>query len=430
MTEQLKVLLIGSGGREHALAWKLSQSPRMGQLICAPGNPGTAQLGDNHSLGDGDVEGLLELARSERIDLTVVGPEAPLAAGIVDRFREESLLIAGPSGRAARLESSKGFAKDFMQRHDIPTAAFQIFAEPEDAEQAVRSGRWPAPLVVKADGLAAGKGVFVCTSPEEALEAIGVVMRERRFGDSGTRVVLEEFLEGEETSFMVFTDGERVRPMVPSQDHKAAYEGDQGPNTGGMGAYSTDQLLDDTLRNKVLDDVIHPTIRGMAAEGAPFEGVLYAGLMLTAAGPKVLEFNVRFGDPETQAILPRLQSDLVTVFEAVARGDLSGIELQWGDDVCVCVVIAAGGYPASYEKGKEITGVAMAEEDPDTIVFHAGTATDGARLVTGGGRVLGVTSLGPTLPAAIMRAYEAVNKIHFDGMYYRRDIAARGLEQM
>ena len=420
---------MGSGGREHALAQKLSQSSRLGSLLCAPGNAGTSGLATNRPIRDTDVEGLLRLALEEQVDLTIVGPEAPLAAGIIDRFRQEGLLIAGPSAAAAQLESSKVFAKEFMHRHGIPTGRFGSFDSAEAAEQAVRSGEHPAPLVVKADGLAAGKGVFVCATPEEALEAIAAIMRERRFGDSGSRVLLEEFLVGDETSFMVFTDGNRILPMVPSQDHKAIFEGDRGPNTGGMGAYSTDTLLRPELRQQVMDEVIVPTVEGMNAEGSPFQGVLYAGLMLTEKGPRVLEFNVRFGDPETQVILPRLQSDLVSVFEAVARGDLGDLELEWSPQVSVCVVIAAEGYPGSYSSGAEISGVTMAEEDPSTVVFHAGTTLDGDRLLTSGGRVLGVTSLGDTLDSAIMKAYEAVNKIHFTGMYYRRDIAAKGLRK-
>ncbi|MFZ0428245.1 MAG: phosphoribosylamine--glycine ligase [Acidobacteriota bacterium] len=426
----MKVLLVGSGGREHTLAWKLSQSPRLSKLFCAPGNAGTLALGENVPIKVEDLEGLASFARSSEVDLTIVGPEAPLAAGIVDRFRTEGLRIAGPTQAAAQLESSKVFAKTFLAEQGIPTAAFEVHETAASAEEAIRSGAFEYPVVLKADGLAAGKGVLICQDQAEALQATATLMREKRFGAAGERVVIEEFLAGEETSFMVFTDGRNILPMVPSQDHKAAYEGDRGPNTGGMGAYSVDFLLDSRLREVIVREIIEPAVLGMEDLGIPFQGILYAGLMLTEAGPKVLEFNVRFGDPETQAVVPRLEGDLLEIFSAVADGDLSGCQLEWSNRAAVCVVVASQGYPGSYQSGFEITGIPMAEEDPDTVVFHAGTSLRDDKIVTAGGRVLGVTSLRPSLEAAIISVYEAVNKIHFDGMYYRRDIAAKGLRKL
>jgi phosphoribosylamine--glycine ligase len=426
----VKVLIVGSGGREHTLAWKLNQSPLVDQLYCVPGNAGTAQLGENVAISGDDLERLADFAASNQVDLTVVGPEAPLVAGIVDYFRERNLKIVGPTAEAARLEGSKVFTKQFLAEHEIPTAAFEVFDTQEAAEKLLRRGFFNFPTVVKADGLAAGKGVFICQDLEEALGAIDKIMRQRLFGDSGNRVIVEEFLVGEEASFMVFTDGENLLSMVPSQDHKAIYEGDRGPNTGGMGAYSADFLLSESLKQEILDTIIRPTIKGMADRGTPFQGVLYAGLMLTDSGPKILEYNVRFGDPEAQAVLPRMKSDLFQVFQAIADGDLSDCTVEWHSNAAVCVVIAAKGYPGSYEKGLEITGIAMAEEDPETVVFHAGTRLSGNQVLTSGGRVLGVTSMAPTLESAIMRTYEGVNKVHFRDMYYRRDIAAKGLKKL
>ncbi len=426
----MKVLVVGSGGREHTLAWKLKQSPQVGEVYCAPGNAGTALLGKNVPLKDTDLAGLIDFARSSGIGLTIVGPEAPLVAGIVEEFRGQGLRVVGPTKEAAQLEGSKVFTKRFLKRHNIPTAEFEVFDDAAEAETALRSGRFTFPTVVKADGLAAGKGVIISKTLDEALAAISMIMRDRKFGESGNRVLIEEFLQGEEASFMVLTDGENILPMVPSQDHKAIFDGDLGPNTGGMGAYSVDSLLTPDLRQRVLDEIIGPTVKGMAEQGSPFEGVLYAGLMLTDKGPQVLEYNVRFGDPETQAVLPRLKSDLLEAFLAVADGDVAGCQLDWTTDAAVCVVVASAGYPGAYEKDKEITGISMAEEDPNTIVFHAGSKLDDGRTLTSGGRVLGVTSLASSLESAIMRTYEAVNKIHFEGMYYRRDIAAKGLRKM
>ncbi len=421
----MKVLVVGSGGREHAIVWKIKQDPQLEQLFCAPGNAGTAQLAQNVPIGIEDIEGLLDFAVSQQVELTVVGPEAPLAAGIVDRFQQVGLSIAGPSRAAAQLESSKAFAKDFMKRHAIPTADYEHFDQLERAEAALKGDRFQFPVVLKADGLAAGKGVFICPDRSLSLEALNWIMGERRFGASGDRLVIEEFLEGEEVSFMVFSDGVNILPMVPSQDHKAIYEGDRGPNTGGMGAYSTDAILSEELRGRILDEIIYPTIRGMSEEGRPYRGILYAGLMINREEPKVLEFNVRFGDPETQVILPRLESDLLSVFHAMASDSLTDVKISWNQNAAVCVVIAAKGYPGSYDKGQEISGLEMVSEEQNTIAFHAGTALKDGKALTSGGRVVGVTSVAPTLEAAIIRAYEGVNKIYFEGMYCRRDIASK-----
>ena len=358
----MKVLLVGSGGREHAIAWKLKQSPRLEGLFCAPGNPGTAQLGQNVPLQVEDLEGLEGLARREAIDLTVVGPEAPLVAGITDHFEAEGLRVAGPSRAASALEGSKAFAKEFMRRHSIPAAGYAIYDDADEARTALEGDRFRFPVVLKADGLAAGKGVFICQDLGEGLEALATVMLEKKFGASGDRIVIEDCLVGEEASFHVFSDGTRIIPMVPSQDHKAIYEGDQGPNTGGMGAYSTDSILSPELREQILKEVIQPTVTGMAEEGTPYRGILYAGLMLTSEGPKVLEFNVRFGDPETQVILTRMESDLLEVLSALADHNLEGVKVRWSDQAAVCVVLAAGGYPGSYQTGQEISGLEMAGE--------------------------------------------------------------------
>ncbi len=425
----MKVLVVGSGGREHAIIWKISQSSQLEKLFCAPGNAGTSQLANNIPISVDDTDGLLNFVRSKGIGLTVVGPEGPLVNGIVDRFEENGLAVAGPSQAAAILEGSKAFAKEFMQRHSIPTGAYQTFDRMDLAAEALNDHQFDFPVVLKADGLAAGKGVFVCADLKESLEALTAIMGEKRFGSSGDHLVIEEFLEGEEASFMVFSDGVNVLPMVPSQDHKAIYEGDQGPNTGGMGAYSIDAILSDALRQQILDEVIYPTIRGMSQEGRLFRGVLYAGLMLTRDGPKVLEFNVRLGDPETQVVLPRLKSDLLAILNGMAQGNLNNVDLEWSTDAAVCVVLAAGGYPGAYESGMEISGLEMAAEDANTLIFHAGTKLKQEKVVTNGGRVLGITSLAPTLRAGIIGAYEGVNKIHFEGMYCRRDIASKGIDK-
>ncbi|MEE8583295.1 MAG: phosphoribosylamine--glycine ligase [Acidobacteriota bacterium] len=426
----MKVLVVGSGGREHTIAWKIRQDSKDAELICAPGNAGTARLGTNAPVSADDIDGLLDLARSEKVDLTMVGPEAPLVEGIADRFRKAGLAVAGPSAKAAQLEGSKAFAKDFMRRYGIPTARYRVFGQASEAESSLRSGEFPFPAVLKADGLAAGKGVIICQDLPQALQTVDAVMRQGRFGAAGARLLVEEFLTGEEASFMVFSDGSRILPMVPSQDHKAAYDGDQGPNTGGMGAYSCPTVLSEGQQQEILAQVMEPAVRGMASEGCPFQGILYAGLMLGADGAKVLEFNARFGDPETQVVLPRLKSSLLEILQALAAGDLSGVEPQWDSRAAVCVVLAAPGYPGSYPKGLKISGLDMAQEASGTVVFHAGTSLDerGSAL-SSGGRVLGVTALCGDLEAAILQAYEGVNKIHFEGMHYRRDIASKGLKR-
>lgn len=426
----MKVLVIGSGGREHTLAWKLKQSPKVKQIFCAPGNPGTSGLGENVPIPADDLAGLLAFAREKKVDLTVPGPEVPLVDGIVDLFEEAGLAIVGPSARAARLEGSKVFTKRFLEKYGIPTARYRVYGTAEEAEKDLEAGVFEFPTVVKADGLAAGKGVIICADKREALGAVSSIMKDRAFGASGNRIVIEEFLVGEEASFMAFCDGKSFLPMVPSQDHKAIYDGDKGPNTGGMGAYSADFILSPQQKQFVMDKVIIPTMEGMAAEGTPFKGILYAGLMLTSDGPKVLEYNVRFGDPETQVILPRLKSDLAEVFLKTARGELDSCEIEWLDDCAVCVVAASGGYPGSYSKGQEIRGLEEAGKLPGTVIFHAGTTDADGVLRTSGGRVLGITATAAGLEEAIARAYAAVDRIDFEGMYCRRDIAAKGIRKL
>jgi len=426
----VNILVVGSGGREHAICWKLKQSSLLSRLYCAPGNAGTSRLGENVPIDPDDIGRLLEFAKSRQIDLTVVGPEAPLVEGIVDQFQAAGLQVSGPSREAAQLEGSKAFAKDFMRRHGIPTADYQTYSDAALVAADLRGGRYRFPLVVKADGLAAGKGVFISPDLASAERAVDAIMRDRQFGASGDRLVIEEFLEGEEVSFMVFSDGRNYIPMVPSQDHKAVFDGDKGPNTGGMGAYSIDAILSPQIRQRVLSEVIEPTIRGMAEEGMPFRGILYAGLMIAASGPKVLEYNARFGDPETQVVLPRLDADLVSILAGIAKGDLTQADVRWNNDAVVCVVVASGGYPGSYQKGKDISGLEMAGEIRNTVVFHAGTAQRNGKTVSSGGRVLGITAKAKSLEEAILQAYEGVNKVHFEGMYYRRDIAAKGLRKL
>jgi phosphoribosylamine--glycine ligase len=423
----MRVLIVGSGGREHALAWKLQQSTRVRELLCAPGNGGIEGEARCIPISPLDQAALLDLIRREHIDMVIVGPEAPLAAGLADGLRAHGIAVLGPSQVAARLESSKVFAKEFMARHGIASAPFTVHSQPREALSRVDGGDTRYPLVIKADGLAAGKGVVVAWSREEAHEAIRLIMVERQFGAAGDRIVLEEFLEGTEASFIVFTDGDTILPAVAAQDHKAVFDGDKGPNTGGMGAYSTESILGPELQRSILDRIVRPVIDGMRAEGAPFQGILYTGLMLTSAGPRVLEFNVRMGDPEGQVILPRLTSDFAALCEALCLGRLKDHQAVWAKAAAVCVVLASKGYPGAYAKGKEISGLKMAEEDSHVVVFHSGTRRDGETLLTDGGRVLGVTAMNLDLASAVMSAYEAVNKICFEGMHYRRDIGAKGL---
>lgn len=422
----MKVLVVGGGGREHALCWKLSQSPMVEELFCAPGNAGIGKIAQLVDIGPEDLYGLLEFARTKAIDLTVVGPEAPLVKGIVDLFEEHGLKVFGPRKEAAKIEGSKAFAKEFMKRHGIPTAPFRVFDDPEAAKDWIR--RAGKPLVVKASGLAAGKGTIVCEKEEEALWAVEEIMVKRTFGDAGAKVVVEERLYGQEVSFMAFCDGEHILPMSSSQDHKRLLDGDEGPNTGGMGAYSPVPFVDENLEGRIVKEIMLPAVRGLKAEGRPYRGVLYAGLMIDPLGnPWVLEFNCRFGDPEAQALLVRMEGDLLEAMLACLDGRLPELSLRWDPRPAVCVVMASKGYPGPYEKGKVIRGIEEAERLQDVWVFHAGTKGEDGRLLTAGGRVLGVTAKGRDLREAIARVYEAVEKIHWEGVQYRRDIGRKGL---
>ena len=418
----MNVLVIGGGGREHALAWKLSKSPLVDRIYAAPGNPG---MKDAIRITESAPEELAEFAARENIGLTMVGPEAPLCAGIVDRFRKRGLRIVGPDARAAQLEGSKSFAKDFMMRHGLPTAAYGVFDNAREAKAYLR--QHGAPIVVKADGLAAGKGVVVAATAEEAARAIDACFS-GAFGAAGETVLLEECLEGEEASILALVDGNTILPLASSQDHKRAGEGDTGPNTGGMGAYSPAPVVDDALWAEIRETILERFLAGCQADGLDFRGVIYAGIMVTAKGPEVLEFNVRFGDPETQAVLMRLESDLAELLLATAEGRLAEVELAWSPEPAVCVVMASGGYPGAYEKGKPITGIEAAEAT-GAVVFHAGTAESGGRLLTAGGRVLGVTARGRDIAAAVANAYRAVDCISWDGAFCRRDIAHRALQR-
>ena len=424
----MKVLILGGGGREHALAWKVWQSPRVSEVVCAPGNGGISEEATCINLDLKNVDATLELASRLQPDLTVVGPELPLTLGVVDEFNRRGLRIFGPSQAAARLESSKSFAKQFMQRFNIPTAGFAVCTSQGEVKEAL--SHFHTPIVVKADGLAAGKGVVIAHSKEEAVRIADEMLSGKMLGSAGASVVLEEFLKGEELSFLVLSDGQRVTPLVPAQDHKRVGDNDTGPNTGGMGAYSADFLLDARMREWLLTHIARPTIEGMRAEGSEYRGILYCGLMLTPRGPMVLEFNCRFGDPETQPILMRMESDLVEAMEASIEGRVSDGDFKWSNDAAVCVVIASGGYPEGYEVGKRITGLSEAGKADGVKVFHAGTSRDQlGNFNTAGGRVLGITARAPDLSVAVERAYAAAQKIHFDGMHYRRDIAARALKQ-
>jgi phosphoribosylamine---glycine ligase len=417
----MKVLVVGGGGREHAILWKLAQSPQKPELFCAPGNPGIAHLATKVEIGAEDVQALADFAEREGIDLTVVGPEAPLLAGIVDHFAERGLRVFGPQRGAALIEGSKAFAKELMEQTCVPTARYADFTELEAARTYIR--KQGAPIVIKADGLASGKGVVVAQTLEEAEAALDMMMTENAFGDAGHKVVVEEFLTGPEATVMAFVSGDTIRLMVPAQDHKPAYDGDKGPNTGGMGTYSPVPQVTDDLLQQVEEKVIRPVVNALAAKGTPYKGVLYAGLMLTAEGPKVIEFNARFGDPETQVVLARLESDLLDIFNAVVDGTLDQQEIRWSDRAAVCVIMAAEGYPASYRKGDVITGLDSAGEQ--SFIFHAGTKETEAGIVTNGGRVLGVTGFGTDLKAAQSEAYRTVQSVQFAGAHYRRDIAEK-----
>jgi phosphoribosylamine---glycine ligase len=420
----MNLLVLGSGAREHALAWRLSREPGVTTVFCAPGNPGTAAIGPSLPVDVADPAAVAELATGHRIDLTIVGPELPLARGVVDHFESLALPVVGPSRAAAALECSKVFAKAFMDRHRVPTAAHMVCTTEAGALDVLASGRFAAPVVVKADGLAAGKGVVVAPTIEGAKEAVRAMMGERRFGDAGARVVIEECLQGPELSFFVLCDGERAVPLGSAQDHKRAFDNDQGPNTGGMGAFAPSPLCDAAMEARILREVVDPVLAGMRDEGHPYRGFLYCGLMLTADGPKVIEFNVRFGDPEAQVVLPLLEGDLVGALQAAAAGDLRGRHVSLAPRAAVGVVLASGGYPDAFETGRPIEGVQDASALEGVTVFHAGTTMKDGRLVTSGGRVLTVVGEGDTHADAQARAYEGVDRIRFEGMHVRRDIAS------
>ncbi|MBU0629962.1 MAG: phosphoribosylamine--glycine ligase [Candidatus Margulisbacteria bacterium] len=434
----MKVLVIGSGGREHALVWKIAQSPLIEKIYCAPGNPGTAQFAENIHLAVEDIAGLKKFALEKKIGLTVVGPEVPLVAGIADEFAAAGLKVFGPGRLGAQIEGSKVFSKNFMTKYDIPTAQSGTFRRLEEAIAYVKE--MGAPIVVKADGLAAGKGVVVCRTETEAIDAVKLIMEKKEFGAAGDQVVIEEFLDGEEASILALTDGKSIIPLASAQDHKRVFDGDQGPNTGGMGAYSPAPIVTDHLMSEIDVTVLKPFVDGMRQEGIDYKGVIYAGIMVTKNGPKVLEFNARFGDPETQPILMRMKSDLVSILEAVVDGKLDDRLIEWDDKAAVCVVLAAGGYPGKYEKGVEIKGLDRIGQLDNVVVFHAGTGygTRGTgygdtghgsgSIITNGGRVLGVTALGDGIKLAIKKAYQAVDLINFKGMHYRKDIGKKALK--
>ena len=419
----MNILVIGSGGREHALFWKLSESPQTGHIYAIPGNPGMGEMIDISVM---DNDAILRFAKEKEIGLVVVGPEVPLMNGLVDDLEKAGIRAFGPRANAAEIEGSKSFAKDLMKKYGIPTARYEVFTEAAPARAYIR--REGAPIVVKADGLAAGKGVIVAMTEQEALDAVDAIMEDNSFGDAGARVVIEEFMEGEEASLLAFTDGKVIRPMISAQDHKRAFDGDKGPNTGGMGTYAPAPVMTAEMTERAVEEILKPTIAAMAKEGRPYRGCLYAGLMITPEGPKVVEFNARFGDPETQVVLPLLDGNLADIMCACCEGRLAEVPIAWKDGAAVCVVLAAGGYPGRYEKGREIHGIADAE-DAGALVFHAGTAERDGKIVTNGGRVLGVVGRGGDIAAAVQAAYEAAGKISFEGMYYRKDIAHRALHR-
>ena len=419
----VNILVIGSGGREHALFWKLSESPQTERIYAIPGNPGMGEMTD---IAVTDNAAILQFAKEKDIGLVVVGPEVPLMNGLVDDLEAAGIPAFGPRANAAEIEGSKSFAKDLMKKYGIPTARYEVFAEAEAARAYIRSEG--TPIVVKADGLAAGKGVVVAMTEQEALDAVDAIMEHNSFGDAGARVVIEEFMEGEEASLLAFTDGTVIRPMISAQDHKRAFDGDKGPNTGGMGTYAPAPVMTPELTERAVEEILKPTISAMEKEGRAYRGCLYLGLMITADGPKVVEFNARFGDPETQVVLPLLDGDLVQIMHACADGTLVDVPIRWKDGAAVCVVLAAGGYPASYEKGNEIYGIGNAEK-LGALVFHAGTAKKNGKIVTNGGRVLSVVGMGKDIASAVQSAYDAVDQISFKGEYHRKDIAHRALNR-
>ncbi|MEW6615057.1 MAG: phosphoribosylamine--glycine ligase [Thermodesulfobacteriota bacterium] len=421
----MKILVVGSGGREHALVWKINQSPRVSKIYCAPGNGGISKLAECVDIQATDVHSLLKFAKQEEVGLTVVGPELPLTMGIVDEFEKEGLRIFGASKKSAEIEESKAFAKDLMKKYGIPTAEYRTFTSRDEAVDYIREKG--APLVIKADGLAAGKGVIPAKTIEEAVDAVDLIIVKKAFGEAGKRVVVEDFLSGEEASFLVFTDGKYVIPLPSSQDHKPIFDEDKGPNTGGMGAYSPVPIVTESLHKQIMKEIIQPTISGMASEGRKYKGVLYAGLMITNGWAKVLEFNARFGDPETQPLLMRMKSDIIPVLEATIDGNLPKIKVEWDERAAVCVVMTSGGYPGSYQKGFDITGLEEISKIPGVEVFHAGTVIKDGKIISDGGRVLGVTALEYGIKDAIGLAYRAVKNIHWEGVYYRQDIGRKAL---
>jgi len=423
----MKVLVIGGGGREHAICWKLSQSRSVDKIYCCPGNAGIASIAECIDVDQNNFQALLDFVKYEWIDLTIVGPEAPLSEGIVDLFEREGRRILGPTKAAAQLESSKVFCKDLLRSHGIPTAEYKVFTSYIHAEEYVRFKG--VPIVIKADGLAAGKGVFVASTMEEAFDALKTIMKDNAFGPAGERVIIEECLKGEEASYMAFTDGKTIVPMVSSQDHKRIFDDDKGPNTGGMGAYSPAPVITPEIEKVVMEKILEPTVKALKSEGIKYKGILYAGLMIHEGKPSVLEYNCRLGDPETQPVLSRLKTDLMEIAMAITDERLSDIRIEWKEDPAVCIVISSGGYPGPYRKGDEITGIKEAESLDGVRVFHAGTSFKNGETVASGGRVLGVTATGPDIAAAKAKAYEAASRIHFEGMHYRKDISDKALKR-
>ncbi|MBU1933505.1 MAG: phosphoribosylamine--glycine ligase [Candidatus Omnitrophica bacterium] len=423
----MRVLVVGSGGREHALAWKISQSKKVDKIFCAPGNGGTGEIAENVNIKPDDIEALLKFAKSRDIELTIAGPEVSLVAGIVDMFAGQGLKVFGPDKDLAMLEGSKVFSKETMRRFNVPTADFMVFSDAGRAKEYLR--KKGAPIVIKADGLAAGKGVIVASTVKEAEEAVDLMLVRRAFGNAGRRIVIEDCLEGEEASILVFTDGKTIAPLASSQDHKRIFDNDEGANTGGMGAYSPAPVVSEDLLSDIIAKVFRPIIKGLSGDGKIYRGVLYGGLMITEKGPIVLEFNVRFGDPETQAILPRLKSDLVDIAFACIEGRLDKMRIEWDDRQCLCVVAASRGYPGPYERDKEIKGLEDAKITRDLVVFHAGTSLKKGKIVTSGGRVLGVAGLGKDIMSARKKAYEGIERINFDGMHYRKDIGDKAIKR-
>ena len=419
----MKVLVVGGGGREHTIVWKISQSPKVDKIYCAPGNGGIASLAECVNISATDIDGIVKFAKEKAVDLVMVAPDDPLVLGMVDALEKEGIRAFGPRANAAIIEGSKVFSKELMKKYNIPTAGYEVFTDSNAAIEFVKKGTFPT--VIKAEGLALGKGVIIAQNEEEAVSGIKEIMEDKKFGESGNRIVIEEFLTGPEVSVLAFTDGNTVKPMVSAQDHKRAYDNDEGLNTGGMGTFSPSRLYDAAKAEECMENIFLPTIKAMSAEGRPFKGVLYFGLMMTQKGVKVIEYNCRFGDPETQVVLPRLKTDLVEIMEAVIDERLDEIEIEWADNAAVCVVMASGGYPSSYKKGYEISGIDAVDALDDMIVFHAGTALSDGKLVTNGGRVLGVTAVGENLDAAIKRAYEGVDKISFTDEFHRSDIGIK-----